>query len=73
MAVLPQWRQQGVGHAILLAALDRARIQGLKRVYLHAQVSALGFYSRAGFIEYGARFFEAGIEHQAMELPLESV
>jgi predicted GNAT family N-acyltransferase len=71
MAVLPHWRQHGVGQAILLKALDLARTQGLKRVYLHAQVSAQGFYSRAGFVAFGGRFFEAGIEHQAMELLLE--
>ncbi len=71
MAVLPEWRQHGVGRAILLAALGLARAQGLKRVYLHAQVSAMGFYLRGGFVAFGDRFFEAGIEHQAMELRLE--
>jgi predicted GNAT family N-acyltransferase len=71
MAVLPTWRQHGVGRAILLKALELAREQGLKRVYLHAQVSALGFYARAGFTAIGDRFYEAGIEHQAMDLSLE--
>jgi len=67
MAVLRSWRKQGVGRAILRKALETAREQGLKRVYLHAQVSALGFYAREGFTGYGERFFEASIEHQAME------
>jgi predicted GNAT family N-acyltransferase len=71
MAVLPEWRQHGVGRAILQKALELARKQALNRVYLHAQVTAMGFYSRAGFIGFGDRFFEAGIEHQSMELPLE--
>jgi len=70
MAVLSEWRKSGVGRAILLLALELARAQGLKRVYLHSQVGALGFYARNGFIAYGERFFEAGIEHQAMELEL---
>jgi predicted GNAT family N-acyltransferase len=70
MAVLPAWREHGVGRAILLNALELARAQGLKRVYLHAQVSAAGFYSRAGFKAFGDRFFEARIEHQAMDLSL---
>jgi predicted GNAT family N-acyltransferase len=48
-------------------ALQIAREQGINRVYLHAQVSAQGFYARAGFREYGDRFVEAGIDHVAME------
>jgi predicted GNAT family N-acyltransferase len=67
MAVLAEWRKHGVGRAILDKALELARDQGLGRVYLHAQISALGFYERAGFTGYGARFHEAGIEHLAME------
>ena len=67
MAVLPGWRQRGVGRAILQKAIEAARTHGLKRVYLHSQVSALGFYQREGFADYGEHFFEAGIEHVAME------
>jgi predicted GNAT family N-acyltransferase len=70
MAVLANWRKHGVGRSILSKALEIARSTGLRRVYLHSQVSAMGFYTKAGFTPYGARFFEAGIEHQAMELDL---
>jgi predicted GNAT family N-acyltransferase len=70
MAVLPNWRKHGVGRAVLTKALELARDQGLTRVYLHAQVSAMGFYEVAGFIGYGDRFVEAGIEHLSMELLL---
>jgi predicted GNAT family N-acyltransferase len=70
MAVLPDWRKYGVGRAILLKAIDIARAQKLTRVYLHAQVSAIGFYAREGFSGYGERFYEAGIEHQSMEKSL---
>jgi predicted GNAT family N-acyltransferase len=67
MAVLPHWRQHGVGRAILQKAIEVARQQGLMRVYLHAQLSAKGFYEREGFAGFGAHFLEAGIEHVAME------
>jgi predicted GNAT family N-acyltransferase len=67
MAVLANWRKHGVGRAILLAALALAQQQGLKRAYLHAQLSAQGFYEREGFTAFGPHFFEAGIEHIAME------
>ena len=70
MAVLPNWRKHGVGRAVLTKTLELARHQGLTRVYLHAQVSAMGFYEMAGFTGYGDRFIEAGIEHLSMELQL---
>jgi predicted GNAT family N-acyltransferase len=70
MAVLIDWRKDGVGKAILLHAIEIARAQGFKRVYLHAQTSAEGFYARCGFRSFGDRFYEAGIEHVAMELLL---
>jgi len=71
MAVLPQWRGKGVGEALLMALIDKARELGLREVTLNAQVGALGFYEKFGFIPYGERFDEAGIEHQAMRLALE--
>lgn len=66
MAVLPDWRGRGVGDALLLALVDEARRLGWHDVSLHAQVPAIGFYARHGFVPYDARFVEAGIEHQAM-------
>jgi predicted GNAT family N-acyltransferase len=67
MAVLADWRKSGVGRALLRKALDLARLKDHKRVYLHAQVAARGFYEREGFVPYGDRFDEAGIEHLAMQ------
>jgi predicted GNAT family N-acyltransferase len=66
MAVLPEWRNAGVGAALLQALLRLAREHGWHDVSLHAQVGALDFYLRHGFVAYGPRFSEAGIEHQAM-------
>lgn len=71
MAVLAEWRGKGVGEALLMALIDRARMQGLREVMLNAQVGALGFYEKFGFVTYGERFHEAGIEHQSMRLELE--
>jgi predicted GNAT family N-acyltransferase len=70
MAVLPEWRGYKVGQAILDRAVQIAVENGLKRVYLHAQVSAAGFYARSGFRPFGEHFFEAGIEHVAMDRTL---
>jgi predicted GNAT family N-acyltransferase len=71
MAVLREWRGKGVGEALLLALLARARALGLREVSLNAQVGALGFYEKFGFAGFGDRFHEAGIEHQAMRLELD--
>lgn len=66
MAVLRDWRGRGVGDALLLALIQAARQQQWPEVSLHAQVSAEAFYARHGFVPYGERFREAGIEHQSM-------
>lgn len=70
MAVLRGWRGRGVGVAMLEALLGQARARTLAEATLHAQASAIGFYSRHGFVAVGERFQEAGIEHQAMRMQL---
>ncbi len=68
MAVLADWRGEGVGAAMLRELLGRARTLGWSEVGLDAQVSALGFYERAGFIAHGEEFEDAGLPHRAMRL-----
>jgi len=71
MAVLREWRGSGVGSALLHALLRLAREDGRDGVALNAQVEAIPFYARHGFVAQGERFMEAGIEHQAMRLRLD--
>lgn len=70
MAVLPEWRGRGAGTALLRALLAEARRHGTRRITLHAQMSAAGFYRNHGFIAQGAQFMEAGIRHVGMTLSL---
>jgi predicted GNAT family N-acyltransferase len=70
MAVLKDWRGKGVGAALLLAMLARARERAMPRALLHAQIQAAGFYRRFGFSERGEEFLEAGIPHVEMTLEL---
>ncbi|MBI4128806.1 MAG: GNAT family N-acetyltransferase [Parcubacteria group bacterium] len=74
MAVLREYRSRSVGTQLLDAfmsyARDRARLSLARRVILHAQESARGFYERAGFTVTGDAFFEAGILHYPMERQL---
>jgi predicted GNAT family N-acyltransferase len=69
LAVLRSVRGQGIGRALLDAAVALARRLGMGDLHLHAQVRARGFYEAAGFIAEGDEFPEAGIAHVAMRLP----
>jgi ribosomal-protein-alanine N-acetyltransferase len=66
VATLPSARRQGWGRAMLLGALEEARLRGHRRVVLEVSVantSALGLYLREGFVEIGRRkgyYQEAG-------------
>ena len=66
MAVLPDYRNQGVGSALLLSLIELAGEHKLDEVYVHAQESAAGFYHQHGFIATGEPFQEAGIPHYSM-------
>ena len=70
MAVLDEWRNQGVGHQLLKDILQVARQLRLKKVFLSAQTSAIDFYARFGFVSHGEVFMDADIEHQNMSLIL---
>lgn len=70
MAVLPAWRGQGVGSALLETVLAAARRAGHASAHLSAQCHAADFYRRAGFMVQGAVYLEAGIPHVSMTLPL---
>jgi predicted GNAT family N-acyltransferase len=77
MAVLQIHRGIGIGLRLLEAAVASAKELGLRKVFLHAQTQAIGFYHKGGFLNAGGEFMEAGIPHQPMELelaiPFESV
>ncbi len=66
MAVAAPARGAGVGAALLRYAERVARVAGAREVTLHAQLSARGFYARAGYRAEGGEFLDAGIVHVAM-------
>lgn len=70
MAVNRVLRGSRLGSEVLQALLEAARVRGDQLVVLHAQHSAVGFYSRHGFVPRGEPFVEAGIAHQEMVLAL---
>ena len=70
MAVISDWRGHGVGAALLVALIERARARGDTRVLLNSQTHAMPFYARFGFVPVGAEYEEAGIPHWTMERTL---
>lgn len=70
IAVLPQWREQRLGTAIMETLLAEARAQGLRRVDVDAQTQAVPFYRTLGFVEQGDEFMDAGLPHIKMVLEL---
>lgn len=72
MAVRQPWRGTGVGVALLRELVSRARALGWTEVSLDAQITAIGFYEREGFVAHGEVFDDAGIPHRHMTLTLAS-
>lgn len=66
VAVRQQWRQHGIGKALMLSIIERARMESSTHIVLNAQTHALGFYSALGFNIVGGEFFMSGIGHQVM-------
>jgi len=66
MAVLKSRRGWGIGGELLKRALKLAKMRGVNQIYLHAQVSVIGFYEKFGFRPRGRVFMEAGIPHRTM-------
>ncbi len=66
-AVLTDYRNKQVGSAVLQFVLkDVLTSFPNEKIYLHAQVPAILFYSRHGFTKEGALFSECEIDHYKM-------
>ena len=70
MAVVKDWRRQGVCDAILDALVEEARKRGHKEVAVAAQLQAAEFYRSHGFVADGKVYKEAGILHENMRKAL---
>lgn len=72
VAVRLPWRGQGVGAGLVRALVARARSGGHAELVLDAQIDAVAFYEREGFVAHGDAFEEGGIQHRKMRLDLRS-
>ncbi|GAB2520459.1 GNAT family N-acetyltransferase [Microbulbifer agarilyticus] len=70
MAIQREARGHGAGLELLQRICKFAGLSGQKNVYLNAQVHAIPFYAKAGFVPVGDEFMEAAIPHVRMERTL---
>ncbi|MEM6999652.1 MAG: GNAT family N-acetyltransferase [Pseudomonadota bacterium] len=70
MAVLPEFRGNGLATLLITAIIEHATQRGMDRLFLHAQSYIQGMYAKAGFTLCGPEFDEVGIPHVPMEMKL---
>lgn len=71
VCVLVLMRHQGIGAALIRAAIDRLTGEpGVALAKLGAQTHAIGFYESLGFAAFGPVYDDAGIAHRDMALTL---
>ena len=70
VAVLAAHRWRGFGSAIMAALHYLAREHGFAGITLAAQLHAIPFYEKLGYVVRGEVFLDAGIEHRGMDVEL---
>jgi len=67
MAVLKNYRRQGIGRKMIQALMDYGRKNSITNFHVSSQVTAVEFYRKMGFEPTGEEFLEAGIKHINMK------
>jgi predicted GNAT family N-acyltransferase len=68
MAVLKEYRGQGVGGALIEKAMTIAKLNQLSAIYISAQCHAIDFYKKFGFEVTSDIYLDAEIPHRDMTL-----
>ena len=68
VAVLREYRGQGLGRAVMLALHNEAQRRGYAGVALGSQLHAIPFYETLGYIVSGEVYLDAGIEHRWIDV-----
>jgi predicted GNAT family N-acyltransferase len=70
VAVLPEFRNQGVGTKLVENLIETAKQENLQIVKLKSRITAINFYKKFGFTEQGQQFEYLNIPHIFMEIKL---
>ena len=68
IAVKKEYRGKKYGDFIVRMLVDKAFTMGAKEVFVGAQLHAIPFYEKIGFIKQNESYEEDGIYHQIMKL-----
>jgi predicted GNAT family N-acyltransferase len=68
MAVLKEYRGQGIGSALIEKAMTTAKLNQLSAIYISAQCHAIDFYKKFGFEVTSDIYLDAEIPHRDMTL-----
>ena len=68
MAVLKEYRREGIGRALIEKAIMTARLNQLSAIYISAQCHAIDFYKKFGFEVKSDIYLDAEIPHRDMKL-----
>ena len=68
MAVLKEYRGQGIGGALIEKAMTIAKLNQLSAIYISAQCHAIDFYKKFGFEVTSDIYLDAEIIHRDMTL-----
>ena len=66
IAVVKDKRKCGFGKMVLMELEEKAKELGAKSYFISAQVVAVPFYNKCGYVEYGDTYFEEHVEHIKM-------
>lgn len=70
IAVLKEYRKYGYGRKIVNSAIDYIKELKAKKIYIYAQLHAVGFYEKLGFKVEGDIFYEEDHPHKKVYLNL---
>ena len=68
MAVLREYRGEGIGSALIETAMTLAKLNQLSGIYISARCHAIDFYKKFGFEVTSDIYLDAEIPHRDMKL-----
>jgi len=68
IAILPEYRCKGYGKLLVRFMIDYCKKKKASVITMHAQYYLLEYYKKLGFVPFGKKFEEAGIEHIEMRI-----
>lgn len=72
VAVLEEFRGQGIALNMMDVALAEMAAEGVTEALVESQETALPLYTKLGFVAYGERFLDANMPHLKMKKSLKN-